>query len=152
MSYTKDIGKMIIFFDDSKVTLYGEIVFNDYNELEQFIVDKDIVFTFVESKEIFENEYDCKTMLDEQSLNKLQKKYPKLYEKIKEYVTEDFYSSIVDDAINYVKKEHPELDVDEFEEVVDEVLNDMLQNYKDSELEKMFQYVSLQVTVVRDEQ
>jgi hypothetical protein len=151
MEYTKDPAKMIIFFDDSKETVYGEIVFNDWNDPVEFVTDRGITFTIVKSEELFMDRYECEVTLDKENLNKLRKQYPKLYEKISDYVKKEFYLLIIDDAIKYVKEDYPDVIGKEFEDLVDKVIEELLQDYdfENRGVEDMINYVPLITTIVR---
>jgi hypothetical protein len=155
MSYTKDVDKMTIFFNDSNVTLHGKLVFNDRDEPEQFIISDDIVFSVSESKMISMNNYSCKIKIDEQNLNKIQKRYPQLFKTIKEYTVYKFCLFVVDNiTTQYVENDYPELVDDDFDEFVDEEFNTfdtLLQQYNNVDLETMLQCIPLDVMIVYDE-
>jgi len=151
MDYTKDPAKMVIFFTDSREVVYGEIVLNGWNEPVEFVTDQDVTFTIVESQELYVDEYECKVTLDEENLNKLRKQYPKLYEKVKTQVKQDFYMSVMDDVMMYVKKEYPEIIGEEFEKLVDELFDELLKSYdfENRGVEELIDRVPLEVKIIR---
>ncbi len=148
MEYTSK-GKMIMYFDDdSKTILHGELVFNGWGTLEQFITDDNIIFTVVESTELFENIHYSKIVFDEDSVTKIRRKNPTLYKKIEEYVDKEFYLALIDKALKYVRKEHPEFETEEFEEAADEVLEELKEEYKEFDVVDKINYVPMDVKII----